>query len=396
MTQTAPVPSLPTARTCPFTPPAELATLRETDPVSRMSYPDGSVGWLVTEHAIAKAVLSDSRFSARGELQRSPVPYGLSEPEPAKPGAFIFMDPPEHTRYRKLLTGQFTVRRMKQLEARVEQITEQCLADMRRQGPPVDLVSAFAMPIPSLVICELLGIPYDDHDFFQKNSASIFSLDQSPEQIQQAFGALLGFLLELLGRRRAEPTDDLLSNLATDSDLTDEELIGIALLLLVAGHETSANMIALGTFALLENPDQLRLLRDDPSLIGGAVEELLRYLSIMHVGLVRSALEDIELGGKLIKAGEVVTISVSAANRDPKKFATPDRLDITSPAAGHVAFGHGLHQCLGQQLARIEMRIAYTSLLREFPNLRLAIPAAEVPTRADMSIYGVHRLPVAW
>jgi cytochrome P450 len=396
MTSTVSPGSLPTARTDPFTLPAELTRLREQEPISRLAYPDGTIGWLVTEHALAKQVLTDQRFSARGELQRSPVPCGVTEPEPARPGAFIFMDPPEHTRYRKHLTGLFTVRRMNVLEARIKEITDEHIAAMRRHGSPVDLVSEFTLPIPSLVICELLGVPYESHDVFQHNSSAIFAIDQPPEQLQQAFGVLVGMLLELIQRKRAEPGDDLLSGLATGSDLTDEELIGIALLLLVAGHETSANMIALGTFALLRHPDQLRLLRDDPSLINSAVEELLRYLTIMHVGLIRAALEDVEVGGRLVRAGEVVTVSVAAANHDPKKFARPDELDITAAAAGHLAFGHGIHQCLGQQLARIEMRVAYDALLRAFPTLRLAVPADEVPVRDDMSIYGVHSLPVAW
>ncbi|MET9819712.1 cytochrome P450 [Streptomyces sp. NPDC006355] len=393
---TATAKPLPLTRTCPFDPPAELGRLRAHEPVSRLAYPDGSVGWLVTDHALARAVLTDQRFSARGELQRSPVPYGLAEPEPARPGAFIFMDPPEHTRYRKHLTGQFTVRRMRLLEARITEITEERLAAMRRGGQSADLVADFALPIPSLVICELLGVPYEDHGFFQQNSSAIFDLEQSAEEIQQAFGVLVGYLAELVARKRAQPTDDLLSNLVAAGDLNDEELIGVVLLLLVAGHETTANMLALGTFALLRHPDQLELLRKDPQLIDDAVEELLRYLSIMHVGLVRAALEDVEVGGRTIKAGEVVTVSVAAANRDPKKFPDPERLDITNPAGGHLAFGHGIHQCLGQQLARIEMRVGINGLLREFPGLRLAVPASDVPMRSDMSIYGVHRLPVTW
>ncbi|MEV3914142.1 cytochrome P450 [Streptomyces canus] len=385
---------LPLTRTCPFTPPAELTRLREQEPVSPLAHPDGTVGWLVTEHALAKQVLTDSRFSARSELQHSPVLD--QEPQAAMPGGFIFMDPPDHTRYRKLLTGQFTVRRMRQLEARVQEITDQQLAMMREKGPGADLVADFALPIPSLMICELLGVPYEDHDFFQKNSSAIFELAQNPEEVGQAFGALHVYLGELLQRKRAEPTGDLLSSLAAESDLSDVELIGVALLLLVAGHETTANMLSLGTFALLRHPDQFRLLREKPELVDGAVEELLRYLSIMHVGLIRAALEDVEVGGRLIRAGETVTVSMAAANRDPKKFGASEDLDITRNAGGHLAFGHGIHQCLGQQLARIEMRIGFTGLLREFPDLRLAIPASEVPLRSDMGIYGVHRLPVTW
>jgi cytochrome P450 len=207
---------------------------------------------------------------------------------------------------------------------------------------------------------------------------------------------LLGYLRELVDHRRAEPGDDLISALTSTRQLTKEEITGVAMLLLVAGHETTANMLALGTFTLLRNPAQLAALRDDPSLASAAVEELLRYLTIVHLGPVRAAREDVEVGGHMIKAGESVTLSLAAANRDPERFEAPDILDVRRQAVGHLAFGHGIHQCLGQQLARVEMRIAYPALLRRFPGLRLAVPAEEVATRSHMAIYGVHRLPVAW
>ncbi|AIJ22000.1 cytochrome P450 [Amycolatopsis methanolica 239] len=194
--------------------------------------------------------------------------------------------------------------------------------------------------------------------------------------------------------KRAEPTDDVLGN-RTTSDLTDEELSGIGTFLLGAGLDTTANMIALGAFALLRDPDQLAALRDDPALADSAVEELLRYLTIADTG-VRAALEDVELDGQVIQAGESVTITANAANRDPERFPDPDTLDLRRHAAGHLAFGHGIHQCLGQQLARVEMRVAIPALFARFPTLRLAVPADEVPLRHDMSIYGVHRLPVTW
>jgi cytochrome P450 len=389
--------ALPTDRDprCPFDPPKGLLG---REPIGRMTYPDGHEGWLVTGYAAARAVLADPRFSSRMELRRSPTPHAMVQeaPRTAPPGVISRLDPPEHTHYRRLLTGEFTVRRMKLLEPKIEELAERQIEEMRRQGPPADLVQAFALPIPSLVICDLLGVPYADRERFQHDTAVMFSLDASAEAIMGAVGSLAAYLGELVARKRAESADDLLSGLITGGHLNDEELTNIALMLLVAGHETTANMLALGTYALLRDPDRLAELRRDPSLIKDAVEELLRYLSIVHIGPTRTALADVEVGGRLVREGEVVTISLPAANRDPGRFEHPDRLDFRRPATGHLAFGHGLHQCLGQQLARVEMRIGYTALLRAFPDLRLAVPAEEVPLRDSMLIYGVDRLPVAW
>jgi cytochrome P450 len=314
---------------------------------------------------------------------------------PAPVGDLTGIDPPEHTRYRRLLAGKFTVRRMRELTARVEQITVEHLDEMARQGPPVDLVAAFAQPVPALMICELLGVPYADRETFQRHTTAL--LDQGAS-LEEKFGAMTGmqsYLHELVLAKRAERTDDLLSDLTYDSDLTDDELAGIGGFLLAAGLDTTANMLGLGTFALLRHPDQLAALRSDPSLVDGAVEELMRYLSIAETG-VRAALEDVELDGNVIKAGETVTLSLQAANRDPERFPDPDTLDLRRKATGHLGFGHGIHQCLGQQLARVEMRVAFPALFARFPTLRLAVPPEEVPLREHMNIYGVHRLPVAW
>ncbi|MFD7054917.1 cytochrome P450 [Streptomyces mirabilis] len=381
---------------CPFDPPEELARLREQQPLSRMVFPDGHVGWLVTSHALLRAVLADTRFSSRHELLHSPLPGAASmeRTPPAPPGLFIGMDAPDHTRYRSLLTGKFTVRRMRLLTERVEEITTEHLDAMERHGPPVDLMEAFARPIPALVICELLGVSFADRESFQRHVATVNDLDATPEEVQGAFVALQEYLHELVLAKRAKPTDDLLSDIA-DGDLTDEELTNIGVLLLGGGFDTTANMLALGTFALLRHPGQLAALRADPGLTDQAVEELLRYLSITHTGM-RTALEDVELDGHLIRAGECVALSVQAANRDPEKFADPDTLDLHRKAVGHVSFGHGVHQCLGQQLARVEMRVAYPALISRFPTLRLAVPPEEVPLRTDSDIYGVHRLPVTW
>lgn len=393
---TRPTP-LPTQRPTPFDPPVELARLRGEDPVSRLAYPDGHTGWLVTGHAQVRQVLADPRFSTRNEIRHDPSPGTdvTAPPRPAPRGMFLSHDPPEHTRYRRLLTGQFTVRRMRRLTARVEEITEEHLDRVEHQGPPLDLVEAYASPVPALVIGELLGVPEGDVDRFQRTVAAVSRVDSSREDKMAAFVAMQDFLKRLVDDKRAEPTDDLLGGLVAGGELEEDELTNIAFLLLGAGLDTTANMIGLGAFHLLTHPEQAEALRDEPDSGPRVVEELLRYLSIVPHTL-RTALEDLELGGHRIRAGETVTVSIAAADRDPKVFPEPNTVDPHRSAGGHLAFGHGIHQCLGQQLARVEMRVALPALLTRFPTLRMAVPESEVPTREDMAIYGVHRLPVTW
>ncbi|WP_406480897.1 cytochrome P450 [Streptomyces platensis] len=403
MSETAAIPhGLPMERDAgPFDPPRQITRLREARPVSPLVFPDGHEGWLVTGYEAVRQLLADTRFSSRQDLGIVHVPYetpgmpAATEPSPQVPGLFVAMDPPDHTRLRRKLTGAFTVRRMKQLEEHIVEIAERQLDEMARLAPPVDLVKEFALPVPSLVICELLGVPYEDRENFQVNSAKFLVKDQPLDEKMAAYGAMTTYLAQLVMRKRAEPGEDILSDLARHDDLTIEELTGIAFLLLLAGHETTANMLALGTFALLEHPEQLAELRAAPDLLPDAVEELMRYLSVADI-FYRYATEDIELGGETIGKGSTVVVSLLAANHDPQRFDHPDTLDIRRKARGHLSFGHGIHQCLGQQLARIEMRAGFDGLLRRFPTLQLAIPADEVKLKTDMNIYGVHELPVTW
>ncbi|MBF6467093.1 cytochrome P450 [Nocardia beijingensis] len=403
MSRPVPIPhGLPLERDAgPFDPPREITRLREARPVSPMVFPDGHEGWLVTGYDAVRRLMADTRFSSRQDIGIVHVPYetpGMpvaTEPSPQTPGLFIAMDPPDHTRLRRKLIGAFTVKRMKQLEEHIIDITERQLDEMARLAPPVDLVQEFALPVPSLVICELLGVPYADRATFQINTAKFLVKDQSLDEKMAAYGAMTTYLAQLVMAKRGEPGEDILSDLARHDDLTIEELTGIAFLLLLAGHETTANMLALGTFALLEHPGQLAELRADPELIPDAVEELMRYLSVADI-FYRYATDDIELGGETIGKGSTVVVSLLAANHDPQRFDDPDTLDIHRKARGHLSFGHGVHQCLGQQLARIEMRAGFAGLLRRFPTLELAIPAGEVRLRTDMNIYGVHELPVTW
>ncbi|WP_433277196.1 cytochrome P450 [Pseudonocardia xinjiangensis] len=403
MTRTVPIPDgLPMERDAgPFDPPRQITLLREAHPVSPMLFPDGHEGWLVTGYDAVRRLMADTRFSSRQDIGILHIPYetpgmpAATEPSPQPPGMFIAMDPPDHTRLRRKLTGAFTVKRMKQLEEHIIDIVERQLDELARLTPPVDLVREFALPVPSLVICELLGVPYADRENFQVNSAKFLVRDQKLDEKIAAYTELATYLSELVTGKRAAPGDDILSDLARHDDLTIEELTGIAFLLLLAGHETTANMLALGTFALLEHPEQLAELRANPDLLPDAVEELLRYLSIADI-FFRYATEDIELGGETIPEGSTVIVSLLAANRDPLRFDNPDTLDVHRKARGHLSFGHGIHQCLGQQLARIEMRAGFEGLLRRFPTLELAVPAGEVKLKTDMNIYGVHELPVTW
>ncbi|MET9956118.1 cytochrome P450 [Streptomyces sp. NPDC006339] len=376
---------------CPFDPSAELLDARRHGPISRYTHPGGKPGWLITGYDMVRSVLADPRFSSRKDLMNV-VDFELP---PAPPGEFLLMDDPEHSRYRKPLVGKFTVRRMRMLTERIEQITADCLDAMEETGPPTDLVTAFAKPIPTIVICEILGVPYEDRASFQEQIDAFMGGEVSDEELIAAYTATQEYLAQLVAAKRAHPTDDVLSEL-TDSDLTDEELKGISLILLAAGFDTTANMLSLGTFALLQHPEQLAALRADPALTDGAVEELLRYLSVAKT-FHRTALEDVELGGQTIKAGTTVVLSYNTANRDPDRFPDPHTLDLRRQSSGHLAFSHGIHQCLGQQLARVEMRVAFRALVDRFPTLRLAVPAAEVALRPETAdIFGVKSLPVTW
>ncbi|WP_326559265.1 cytochrome P450 [Micromonospora sp. NBC_01796] len=392
-------PGFPAARAakCPFDPPPTMQALRERTPLARVRLWDGTTPWLVTRYAEQRVLLADPRVSADMTRPGYPSPAPISD----APISFILMDDPEHARLRRMVTAPFTIKRVEAMRPAVQKIVDDLIDDMLTGPKPVDLVQALALPMPSLVICQLLGVPYTDHDFFQEHSSTMINRDAEPEQRRDAAGRLFAYLDELIGEKLTEPGDDLLSGLTErirTGELTRPDAAQIGVLMLIAGHETTANMIALGTLALLEHPDQLELLRDsnDPKLVAGAVEELLRYLHITHNGRRRVALEDIEIAGGIIRAGEGIILANDIANRDPEIFSDPDRLDIQRDARRHVAFGFGVHQCLGQPLARMELQVVYSTLYRRIPALRLAVELDEVPFKHDGSVYGVYELPVTW
>jgi cytochrome P450 len=395
---------IPLDREHPFDPPAAIMALHRGSEMQRMKYyPEGREGWLVTGHRLGRKALADTRFSSHlAAPYQVPIPMpgieayiGFEGEVPPAPGMFIEMDPPDHTRLRRKITGVFTVKRMKQLEPRIEQYVDTRLAALAAGPRPVDLVREYAVPVPAIMICELLGVPYDQRGRFERDTSTLFDMEAGNAK-EEAVGRLVAFITELAAEKRANPTDDLLSDLAADPELAPEEVAGMGVLLLLAGFETTSRMIGLGTMALLQHREQWELLRERPELMPGAVEELLRYLGIIHTGLIRQAKEDFEFEGRQIKAGEYLTVSVQTANRDEAHFDAPERLDVTGDAKGHLSFGHGVHQCLGQQLARIEMRIAFAKLIERFPGLRLAVPADEVPLVTHQNFYGVAELPVTW
>jgi cytochrome P450 len=362
---------------------------------------NGSTPWLVTRYDDVRAVLRDSRISADSDRPGYPHQSAASAARRKRAKSFITMDGAEHAAQRRLLTGDFLVKKMEALRPSIQRIVDDLVDELLAGPKPVDLVTAFALPVPSLVICELLGVPYEDRDLFHDITKVMVSRTATPAEAVKATEELLAYLGGLVEKKASAPGDDVLSKLAVSQyatgKMTAEDVASMGQLLLVAGHETTANMIALGTVALLENPAQLELVRSgDADLLCRAVEELLRYLNITHTGRRRVATEDIEIGGEVIHAGEGVIAAGDVANRDGAVFAEPDRLDVTREARHHVAFGYGVHQCLGQTLARVELQVVYGTLYRRIPGLRLAVPVEELAFKDDMLVYGVHCLPVTW
>lgn len=385
-----------------FEPTEELRRVRESDGVLQTTNAFGMTIYLVTRHDDVKTVLGDAARFANGRppdftMPGAPV-VSAEEQARSRAGNLLALDPPEHGRVRKMLTGEFTVRRMKALEPWIVEIVDSHLDAMAAAGPPADLVSAFALPIPSLVICELLGVPYADRDDFQRRAAIQLDFALPMEKRFAVARESREYMGTLVAQARRSPGDDILGMLIRrhGDDLTDDELVGIAGLLLLAGHETTSNMLSLGTLALLTRPDQAAAVRDDPAAVAPAVEELLRYLSIVHSGIPRITTTDVELAGVHIPPGQLVVVSLPSGNRDPSFIDVPDTLDISRGAMGHLAFGHGVHHCLGAPLARMEMRIGFPALLRRFPALAVAEPFDDIDFRSFHFIFGLRSLRVSW
>ncbi|AXX30643.1 cytochrome P450 [Actinosynnema pretiosum subsp. pretiosum] len=407
MTRTTPTPDLapefpmPRSPEHPFDPPPRLREAQEAGGLSRVRLWDGSTPWLITKHAHQRELLRDPRLSADFLRPGYPSPIRI-EDKSTFISSFPLMDDPEHNRQRRMVLGPFTVRKVERLRPFVQRIVDEKIDELLAGPNPVDLVTAFALPIPSLAISAVLGLPYSDHEVFERNSAVLIRQDVPPQERAEASEELQHHLDRVLGDKMTDPADDLLSDLGARvlaGEISRPEAVDMTVLVLAGGHETTANMIALGTLALLRHPDQLALLQagDDPALAETAVEELMRYLTISHTGMRRVATEDVEIDGQVIRAGEGVVLATSIGNRDPDVYdGDPHVLDLRRPVKQHFAFSFGTHQCLGQSLARMELQVVVNTLYRRVPTLRLATALERIPFKHDGIVYGVYELPVTW
>jgi cytochrome P450 len=372
--------------------------------VSRLRFADGQPGWLVTGYSLGRTLLVDPRFSVHpvcrplGDPEMTAETARIERSTPESAGVLILLDPPQHTKIRRAAASYFAVRAVSERERAIERIVSGRLDAIEEAGSPVDLVPTFALPISSFTICEVLGVPHGDRERFERPSAVLGDPHVDAEEKRAALVAFYDYCRQVVAEKRAAPREDILSDLIRKGELTDDEIVGLARQLFEAGHETTATMLALSVVTLLCDRARWESLRADPSRIGKAVEELLRYLSILQMGTFsRTALEDVELGNVVVKQGEKVVVSIAAANRDPEKFSDPDELDLARNATGHLAFGHGKHMCIGQHLARLELNVGLRGLLERFPDLDLAVPVEELRFfGGEHLLYRVAALPVVW
>ena len=396
-----PIP-LPVERPAPLDPPTDLRRLRTDLPVAPLAFPDGPPGWLLTRYQDVRAALADPRLSSRRPHLNSHVRASLITPAEMaalRPSDLLTSDPPEHTRLRRLVTREFTARRINQLAPRIQDIVDEHL-DALCAGPrPADLMTTVALPVPSLVISELLGVPFTDRDRYQRLTAELLSLDRTRDQLLSSKAEMKTYLLGLIDTKRTHPADDLLTGLLhtqrTDPALTNDEIAALAQLILIAGHETTANVLGLAVLLLLRPPRLWDTVRRRPDLIDGVVDETLRYATVLQFGLLRIAREPLTIAGQPIQAGDRVVLHLPAANRDPDTFTDPDTFNPHRPdTTRHLSFGHGPHHCLGDQLARLELRTLLTTLLHRFPDLHLACAPDQIPTHRHRVVHGLSHLPV--
>jgi len=391
-------PALPVPRDarCPLAPPPEFASWRE-EPGLRKAVFSGNPIWVVSRYRDIRAALVDPRLSAK-TIPEAIMPTDADNKVPVM---FARTDDPEHHRLRRMMTSNFTFRRCESMRPQIQDTVDHYLGEMIAKGPPADLVREFAVPVPSLVIALLLGVPPKDLGLFQEHTTKGLDQRSTDEEKGQAFGAMYAYIEELVERKEREPGDDLISRLVTEYVATgqlDHATTAMnSVIMMQAGHETTANMISLGTVALLQHPDVFELLghSDDPAVIANIVEELMRYLTIVHSQVDRVATEDLTIGGQLIRAGEFVMMNLPAGNWDTEFVDDPEAFDVDRNTRGHLGFGYGVHQCIGANLARVEMQVAFATLARRLPGLKLAVTADQLQFK-KANIYGMKELPVSW
>ncbi|MGW0704430.1 cytochrome P450 [Streptomyces sp. NPDC002643] len=399
MTQIDKAPQLPAPRQCPYAPPAFYTDTRESGRPRRGTIWDGSTPWLVAGHDQVQQVLQDPRVGAD---VTDPAFPNTDAAQPQMQGDIFFRkDGEEHLPIRRILNPDFTVKRVERWRPRIEQLVDETIDALLEQPRPVDLVKHFALPIPTVAICELLGVDLADSPLVTRAAHLATDMESAPEETFAAMREMFEVLARHARLKQEQPDDRLLSRLVNEhvptGELTFDKAVGLGLLVIGAGHETTANMLGLSVLALIQNPAQREKLLSDPDAYAATcAEEMLRYWTIVQTEPRRFAHEDIEVGGQLIKAGEGIICSLAAANRDPAVFESPEELDVTRPGRRHMAFGHGVHQCLGQNLARVELQTALPRLFQRLPELRLAVPEEELRFRDTHIVYGLHELPVTW
>jgi cytochrome P450 len=397
------MPSFPMKR-CPFAPPEQYAQLREQSPISKVKLPDGKEAWLVTRYDDVRAVLGDNRFSTNPSTPGYPfiAPARAALLMNESPRTFLRQDPPEHAKGRRLLTMEFTVKHIDAMRPAIQTLVDTLLDDLIRKGPPADFFLDFALQVPTTVISNILGVPREDEAFFIERSKAKLDLSAAPEVPVKAGADMRAYLEQLIQRKEdAQQSGDdlitrLLKNQVAPGHISRDELLALVELLIIAGHETTANTMALGALSLLLHPEQKDALAADPSLASSAVEEILRYHTPVQYNGPRAALEDVEVGGQLIRKGEGVLAMISAANRDPAVFDEPDNFDIRRHSMRHIAFSYGIHQCIGQPLARAELQIVFATLFRRLPGLALTTPVSDLPFKHNAFVFGVDAMPITW
>jgi cytochrome P450 len=405
MTQAAAEPvtgesAFPYKRQCPFAMPAEYQPLMDKSPVFKVKLITGLEVWAVTGYENIRQLLTDPRMSSSRKHEQFPF-YFHAPPEFRTETSFIGYDPPEHTTTRRKAAVTFTNRRVQLLREKIAMNVDERLDALEAAGPPADLHEIVSLPVPMTMICDLLGVPYEDHAFFAKHGTNLLGGHSDAAQRQAAMVEVGRYLEHLVALKEHEPGDDLVSRAIVDyresgEEYTTRDLVNLCRLLMNGGHETTANMISLSTMALLQHPEQLAQLRADPRLVGPAIEELVRYITIGDLAVPRVALDDVEIGGVTIKKGEGILCLSLTANRDPSVFEHPDDLILANGTRRHLGFGHGAHYCIGADLARVELEVVIPRIFQRFPNLQLAVPMEEIKTKEGSVVYGVWSLPVTW
>lgn len=395
------LPRFPIRRTCPFLPPAEYARLRAESPVTKVLLPNGSTAWVISSYELTREFIAhpDTTIDRSHPSYPAVLPVQPVPKEQAK-GWLNWMDPPEHTIHRRMVLSEFTVKRVAGMAPHIQQITDECVEAMLAGPRPVDLVEALALAVPTRATCELLGVPYADRTLFAKRTTVILNHHTPPAQRLSAWQELRSYLAELVTAKDISPGEDLLSRVVRkyrNAGSYDHDLLtGLAMILLIAGHETTANVIALGAVFLMDNPGHLADFRAHPDRASRTVDEMLRYFSIADFSVSRVTTADIEIGGVVIPAGEGVITLQSAANHDDTVFEHPEEFNPLRESLRHVAFGYGPHQCPGASMARLELEIVFTTLFSRIPDIRLAAPLDELPFKNDSTFYGFYEVPVTW